>query len=390
MKKRFLAAALAMTLLLAGCGEKDKEVVNGESIGLGIGETQAANVTPGTETPATVDDGAEEEEEEVLPPGKYRSELTNEIIDDDIKNQRPIAVMVDNEVTALDHFGVNEADIVYEIMNSTMNDRVTRLMCIVKDWTEIKQFGSVRSTRPTNFMLAAEYNAILCHDGGPYYINNYIAKDYTNNLSGGFARFSNGKATEFTEYITYEGYTNPNTGKSYDGLGKRIDSAGYTREYNEYYPGEHFEFTTREQNLSSDYGVLAKKAEKVKLPFKHNGSELHYNPDTKTYEYYEYNRPHVDALHGNEVTSFKNVIIQKCSFAQLDSKGYLVYNVLVSTPWDGYYLTNGEAVPISWTKTKEDGLTDYRNAAGNPLVLSTGKTYITLVPDDSWDKLVIE
>ncbi len=388
MKKRAVLAAIASTLLLFGCGGKEKEVIDGATIGLNGNGEQVAEVGE-TVQPETAAEEYEEEEE-VLPEGKYRSELTGEIIDDDIKDQRPIAVMVDNEVTALDHFGVNEADIVYEIMNSTMNDRVTRLMCVVKDWQEIKQFGSVRSTRPTNFMLAAEYNAILCHDGGPFYINNYIAKDYTNNLSGGFARFSNGKATEFTEYITYEDYTNPSTGKSYDGLGKRIDSAGYSREYNDHYKGCHWNFTKRDQQLSTDYGALAKTANTVKIPFKHNNSQLKYNPETKLYEYYEYGKPHVDALHNNEVTSFKNVILQKCGFDQLDNKGYLIYRVLQTDPQEGYYMVNGEAVPINWTKSGEEELTVYKNAAGADLEICIGKTYIALVPDDSWSDLVIE
>ena len=42
----------------------------------------------------------------------YRSELTNEPIDVSLQAQRPIAVMVDNEKTALAHYGVNKSDIV--------------------------------------------------------------------------------------------------------------------------------------------------------------------------------------------------------------------------------------------------------------------------------------
>ena len=64
---------------------------------------------------------AETETEEVLPEGKYRSELTNEIIDDDIKNQRPIAVMVDNESIALPHYGLTQADVVYEMENGRIS-----------------------------------------------------------------------------------------------------------------------------------------------------------------------------------------------------------------------------------------------------------------------------
>ena len=57
----------------------------------------------------------EPEEEEVVyeetKEGFVRSELTNEWIDEKLENQRPIAVMVDNELTALDHYGVNQSSI---------------------------------------------------------------------------------------------------------------------------------------------------------------------------------------------------------------------------------------------------------------------------------------
>ncbi|MCR4989746.1 MAG: DUF3048 domain-containing protein [Lachnospiraceae bacterium] len=317
--------------------------------------------------------------------GCYRSELTGEWIPEELKNQRPIAVMVDNETFALPHFGVNSADVVYEIMNSTANDRITRLMCIVKDYNSVEQLGSVRSTRPTNFMLAAEYNAILLHDGGPFYNDEYYAKDYVNNLSGGFARFNNGKSLEFTEYITPEEYTNAK-GKTFDGLNKRIDDAGYSREYNEFYPGEHFTFSTEDYKLSDENETVS--AKNVELPFYHNSSKLTYNESTGTYDYYEYGNAHIDELTG-QITSFKNVILQGCSFAQLDENGYLIYNVIGQGD-HGYYLTNGEAIPIMWIKDGETAITQFTNTAtGQPIVLNVGKTYIGIVPDDTWEEVVV-
>ena len=208
MKKKVLAAILIAVGVLTGCG-------NSEPISSPIPTVEAEPIATDTkevEQPAATESSADE----VAPEHSYRSELTNEWIDEDLKDQRPIAVMVDNERTALPHFGTADADVVYEIMNSTLNDRITRFMVVVKDWEKIEQLGSIRSARPTNFMLAAEWNAVLCHDGGPYFINDWVAKDYSANFSGGFARFNNGKATEFTEYITYDTYTNSQKGKTYE------------------------------------------------------------------------------------------------------------------------------------------------------------------------------
>ena len=116
--------------------------------------------------------------EAVQAEGTYISELTGEPISSELKDQRPIAAMVDNESTAYPHYGVAEGDVVYELMNSTANGHITRLMVLQKDWGKVQQLGSIRSVRPTNIMLAAEWNAVLCHDGGPFYVDEYFAKDY--------------------------------------------------------------------------------------------------------------------------------------------------------------------------------------------------------------------
>ena len=320
--------------------------------------------------------------------GQYRCELTNEWIDSSLENQRPVAVIVDNESIALDHFGTNQADIVYELMNSTKNNRITRLMVILKDWENIQQLGSIRSARPANFMLAAEYNAILLHDGGPFYINEYIDKPYTSHLSAGFARFPNGKATEFTEYITAQDYTNPSTGKSFQGLIHRLEGSGLDTEYNDFYSGPVFTFSDEEMDLSGAAAAIS--ATEIALPFPHNKSTLTYRPETGTYDYSEYGAPHIDGL-DQSVTTFKNVIIQNCDYTLLDENGYMIYNLVSTSVHNGYYLTNGMAVPITWEKAQEDAPTVYKNAeTGEVLQLNTGKTYVAVVPSDGWGDLSIQ
>lgn len=407
MKKKLLVmlSLLCAATIMSACGEEDIPVATLEPIPMSTvaaDESKTETVesssaeAAGTETETSKEsaeesaaESVEESVEVVTKEGKYRSELTGLYINEELQNQRPMAIMVDNETTAYDHYGINSADIVYEIMNSTANGRITRLMCIVKDWKNIKQFGSIRSVRPTNFMLAAEYNAVLIHDGGPYYIDQWVAKKYTSHLSGGFARFSNGKASEFTEYVTSEGYKNPNTGKSFDGLIKRMSDAKISEEYNSYYPGEHFKFAAEGKTVDLSGTDFSKKADTVQLPFAHTKSTLTYNAKTKLYEYSCYGKAHVDVMDNNKVTTFKNLILQSCTFAQLDEHGYMIYNCIGSG--DGYFVTEGYAFPIKWSKTEEAGLTSFINGVtGEEIVLNPGTTYISLVPNDSWNDLIIK
>ena len=87
MKKRLtlilLTLSLAGLLSLTGCGKGDQEATSDNTFS--------------TEDEVTADEAedtedTEEEAEEVAPEGMYRSELTNEWISEDLKDQRPIAV----------------------------------------------------------------------------------------------------------------------------------------------------------------------------------------------------------------------------------------------------------------------------------------------------------
>lgn len=374
---RITMAAAAAASLLVGCGSSDSSLntisVPEESI-----PTSSAEVTSEAATEASTEQTSAE-----IPEGDYLSELTGEPISQDIQDQRPIAAMVDNEKTALPHYGTADADIVYELMNSTANDRVTRLMCVVKDWGAITQLGSIRSTRPTNILLMAEYNAVLCHDGGPYYIDEYLANDWADHLSGVFSRVKNGKDWEFTEYIC--------TGD----LDSNMKSAGISETYNQYVVDSaktaHFKFADwgTEFDLSDKYDSASSATDvDLSAAFKHNSSELKYNDSTGTYDYYEYGSRHEDADSGDPLT-FKNVILEKCSYSQLDKNGYLIYNCIASNQ-EGYYLTDGKMIPIVWTKTEATQPTQFFDTDGNELELNTGKTYISLVPSDYWDSISIQ
>lgn len=366
MKKKTLQlfAILAFTFSMCACGKGEDAASNAEA--------DADEPTTETEVAANVD-----MEDDVAPEGMYRSELTNEYIDESLKDQRPVAIMVDNESIALPHYGLTEADIVYEMMNSTANGRITRFMCIVKDWDSLEMFGSIRSARPTNFMIAPEWDAIVIHDGGPVYVEAYYEKEYVDHLSGGFSRIDNGKSYEYTEYVT--------TGEIAD----RIEAANIETEYTEYYEGEHFTFTNETNPVDLSTYTDSITANTVALPFPHNKSCLEYDEETQLYYYSEYGKPHLDPQNDNAQLAFKNVIIQCSMYEVYDENGYMAFYA-VSNGCDGYYLTNGEAIPIKWSKTSETSPTRYFDSTGTEITLNTGKTYIGIVPDDDWDDLVIE
>lgn len=372
MKKNYLLLVLALAgaMVFTGCKKEDEAseapVVDVPTIQV---VTETPTITTQPEETAADDDEVRE--------GMYRSELTNEWIDEALQDQRPIAVMVDNEKTALPHYGLSTADIVYEMTNSIENDGVTRFMVLVKDWEQIQQLGSIRSTRPTNLVIAPEWNAVVCHDGGPFYIDDYLANDYVENFSGTFSRVDNGKAREFTEYIL------PGD------LDKNFSSKNYSKTYNQYYQGPHFQFTSASKpNDLSEYSDV-KDCTHIQMPFKHNKPYFDYDEASQTYKYSEYGSAHVDPGNNNEQLAFTNLLIQNARYVVFDDNGYMMFHAK-DYDREGWYITKGKAVKVTWSKDEDINPTHYYDENHNEIVLNTGKTYISLVPDDLFDEIEIK
>ncbi|MCR5627657.1 MAG: DUF3048 domain-containing protein, partial [Lachnospiraceae bacterium] len=341
-----------------------------------------SEIVIGEEEPEEIDEeeSAEEatEEEDVAPEGMYASELTGEWIDESIKDQRPIAVMIDDEKTALPHFGVSTVDILYEMVNSTQNEGVTRFMAMVKDWAAIKQLGSIRSTRPTNLQIFPEWNAVLCHDGGPFWNDNFYENPFVERFSGTFSRVDNGKAREFTEYIL--------TGD----VEKNFKNTGYSVTYNEYYQGgPHYLFASRNNPNTLEQYSSAKDCKKITLPFNHNKPWLEYDETEGVYKYFQYGSAEVDAGNGNKQVTFKNLLLQNARLEQLDDHGYMMYYPSESDR-EGIYITNGKAINVKWTKLNDLDPTRYYDENGEQIKINVGKTYVALIREEEWDNIVIE
>ena len=89
-------------------------------------------------------------------------------------------------------------------------------------------------------------------------------------------------------------------------------------------------------------------------------------------------------------------MIQNCSFAELDNNGYMIYNVIDNPSKSpktcvGYYITNGKGIELTWYKADQSDRTVYIDkATGEEVEINTGKTYVALVPSDTWNDVQIK
>lgn len=304
------------------------------------------------------------------------SVYTNEPVTMQQAGLRPIAAMIPTDKKAQPSYGIGNADILYEIMEE---GGISRQMAIIPNWQCLPQIGNLRSCRLYYIPAAKEWDPILIHFGGVFYMQGTIDAPDVNNLSGTseygvgggkpgsgyFFRTTNLKAPH-NAYITAEG------------IQKACAELGYqTTIREEYYNSKHFNFAEGVNTLEQ-YGGQAQTANVIDLAdvYSYTKSSLQYDPVSGLYLKNLHGKPQTDALTGVQL-GFANVIVQNTSWAYADAKGYLAFQMIDNTQ-DGYYFTKGKAIHIRWEKTSDYEPTRYYDDNGNEIQFNTGKTYIAV------------
>ena len=360
---------LIFSIFSIGCGNKEQENSVIEEVTLeqteDIVQLNATEESETTKEPTTD-----------LPPedGYVRSTLTNEWVSPDIGALRPLAVMIPNDKSALPQYNISKADILYECL---VEGELTRLMAIYGDWTNLERVGNIRSCRDYFVYWAFEWDAIYCHAGGPFYIDEVIGRPDTQNINalvapqGVFYRSSDRSAPQ-NLYLDGEDILAEATRLGYD-LSPRDNYTNKT----------HFQFasTTKPNNLEEYSNAVTATKIDLEAAYPITGTWFEYNEEDGLY--YRYQKPsngaHVDAATDSQL-AFKNVLIQFTYHEQRDENGYLAFQC-IDTSKDGWLFTNGKGIHVNWKKTSDYGATRYYDDNGKEVQLNTGKTMICIVQD---------
>lgn len=363
--KRILAgiAVFMMVAALGGCGNKYEEVsVTTAAVETETeAETTVAAVVLKTEEEETTTAAVEEPEERVEIDGKIRSYLTGEMVDVEKANRRPLAIMMSNDKEAQPQYGINRAGVVYEApVEGTMN----RYMAIIEDYDDLERIGSVRSCRTYYTYFAREFDAIYAHYGQSTFALPYLENvDNINGVEGiggnAFYRSSDKKAP-------HNAYASAAKIKS------TIEKLGYSTEYSDSYEG-HFKFANGSEQVTLD----GQDAYKVVPGYSYNEPWFEYHEDDGLYYRFQYGAAHK----GNEgQIAVKNIIIQYAEWGHYATTEYL--NINLHTGREGYFITNGKAIPVTWKKDGEFGVTHYYDQDGKEITLNKGKTWICVIGTD--------
>lgn len=295
-----------------------------------------------------------------------------DIIDINSKT-RPYALIInDTPVAVKVQEGLNKAYLVYEIPTE---GNTSRLIALYKDVEESLVIGTIRSARHNFIDFALESDAIFCCFGWSHYAEDELKAGRIDYLQGLFGEpfYRNNPENLAQEHTAYTTIAKLNAAVESKGIRKTSDDSILL----------NYNVSDVDLSLAEE----TKVANKVTIPY---GSakeiaSFEYDAETKMYTRYENGTKCVDHNNGETVTT-KNIIVQKMGYEKCDDGYY--WDLYTTGTGTGYYITNGYAVPITWSKQTRSSKTKYtyksgtiidgKDVGGEEISVSDGKTWISV------------
>lgn len=288
-------------------------------------------------------------------------------------DDRPIALMVDNNVNAQPQSGINSAYIVYEII---VEGNETRLMPVWKGVSDDLVVGPVRSVRHYFLDYMNENDAICSHLGQSPQAESDINIYKMDDINGQV--YDTGKARSSTSLFWRESSRSAphNAYTSIGSLKQIAEDKGYKLTSTE---DSVLNYVSKEVNLESNT-----TANTVTIPYASNHNVKYvYNEETGRYTRYSKGKLQTDAGTGEDITT-KNIIITLVYNYTLDDgedKGRQTLNNVGQA--NGYYITNGKATEILCVKDSRTSQTKYMYFDGSEIEVNDGNTFINIAPLDA-------
>jgi hypothetical protein len=287
-------------------------------------------------------------------PTTVASNLSGLQIEPTLNTKPVVGVMVENSLAARPQSGLSQAGVVYEAI---AEGGITRFLALFQE-TNPTEIGPIRSVRPYYLQWAMGFDASIAHVGGSPEALGNIRDWATRDLD----QFSNSGA-----------YTRVGSKSAPHNVYSSLDTFTQLAQAKGYGTSTFAPWLRKKESASPQ--VTSRSIDMVISGPQYN---IHYDYDaaSNSYKRSMAGAPHVDALGGAQISP-KNVIGLVTSFAiQADGK-HSQYGTLGSG--QAYIFQDGLLTIGQWNKPDIKSAMTFTDAAGQPLPLNPGQTWLTAV-----------
>lgn len=374
MKKSISIILAAAIALLCACTAAPQPTQMPTDSGSTVPSTTVPSTTVPTTPATTVPDTQPTRPEETVPDIAlpYRNPLNGMGLETPYTG-RPVAVMLNNIISAMPMYGNSQADILFEVL---AEGGITRFMGVFSDIGKVPKVGSIRSARKYYVDLALGFQALYVHFGGSTEAMEYLAGLRLPEMDG----------MKAGAYVFQD---------------KDRLNAGYASEHTWFADGAKILQYAADRGVSMsfdterDYGfrfddtvIIGEPANEITAYFNMGGkpgantkyTRFTYDSEARVYNAEQYKAPFVDGA-SKTTLSFSNVMVLYTDVS-VQADGYLLTVATVGSG-TGYYAAGGQIVPIRWSRAGTEAPFSFTLEDGSPLTFTPGHTYIGILPQNA-------
>ena len=291
-------------------------------------------------------------------------------------NARPVTgVMIENSQDARPQSGLSQASVVFEAI---AEGGITRFLALFQD-TAPDTVGPIRSARPYYVQWALGFDAGYAHVGGSPEaltdIKTWGVKDLDQFANGGSYHRISSRAAPHNVYTAIatlnqleaaKGYTS----STFTGFLRKKESPPKAA------PAPTAKATSK--SAKTPAAAPAPTAKTIDIAISGPLYNVHYDyvAATNSYNRSEGGAPHIDA-NGNALISPKVVVVMVMPYGLEADDHHSQYGTIGSG--QAFIFQDGGSVTGQWTKTTEKSQFTFTDAAGKPIGLNPGQTWLTAV-----------
>lgn len=284
--------------------------------------------------------------------------------------KRPVAVMVNNVNAAMPQYGIEKADIIFEI---PVEGDETRFMALYADYTTVPKICAIRSCRYYFPALSQGFDAFYVNWGIDDSIADYpeaLKLDQYDGLYNAGGVFGRDKARRNAGYaLEHTGY--------FDGqkFAKVIKKEGKRLELVDDKKGPAFLFNGMDEQVKPK----GEDCTKVDINFGAAKGTFTYDAAKNVYLKKLNGKPQIDGKTKNQL-AFTNVFVLETSISVRDEVGHKNVDWDGDDSYAGYYISNGAVQKIKWAKSENNEWSrlQFFDESGKELKINRGKSYIAL------------
>lgn len=297
-------------------------------------------------------------------PATVTSLLTGRQVEPMINTKPVVGVMIENSQEARPQSGLSDAGVVFEAI---AEGGITRFLALFQD-TAPADIGPVRSARPYYLEWALGFDAAYAHVGGSPQaladIKNWNVRDLDQFFNAGSYRRISSRAAPHNVYTSVDTLTQLAVSKGFNSS----NYTGFVRQA----------LTDKPAVKKNQTAAPSARAIDLKMSGPLYNVRYDYNSQTKTYNRSEGGAPHMDA-NGNKQISPDVVVAM-----------VVPYNIAGDGLHSEYQAVGSGAVTIfqagqvfagNWSKADQRSQIKFTDAAGKPIPLNPGQTWVTVVSD---------